>query len=201
MRKRMSAVGLAVAAVLGGVALAGGRKRPPRSNPRRNSTSRPCRAIWRASRRTRSRWRNSFDEVQDDGQKLQVSNQRHMSVSRPTKCSERTRGTRPTPYFTTTARQPPSTTEDKDLRHREGARHHRRDARRSGRPIRASTCPGRLPVRRPLQGVHGTRADRGPMSGCTTWGRRSVIDLAFRQKLLDWQIWIDAGEQPLPRNS
>jgi hypothetical protein len=23
--------------------------------------------------------------------------------------------------------------------------------------------------------------------------------LAFRQRTLDWQIWVDAGEQPLPR--
>ena len=32
-------------------------------------------------------------------------------------------------------------------------------------------------------------------------GKTKCHHLAFRQKLLDWQIWIDAGDQPLPRKS
>ena len=32
-------------------------------------------------------------------------------------------------------------------------------------------------------------------------GKVKCHHLAFRQKILDWQIWIDAGDQPLPRKS
>jgi hypothetical protein len=30
-------------------------------------------------------------------------------------------------------------------------------------------------------------------------GKIKCHHLAFHQKLLDWQIWIDAGKEPLPR--
>ena len=62
---------------------------------------------------------------------------------------------------------------------------------------RAAAC--RLPVRRSLR-----RADRGrdvralprhPPGG----GRRSATTSLSRRTTIEWQIWIDAGEKPLPR--
>ena len=102
-----------------------------------------------------------FDEVQDDGQKIQLSNQRHLSVSRPDKVFGEDEGDTANSLFyydgktvtvydrgqkTYATEKVPGTIDAMldDL-------HDRFDTRPD---------PGRLPVCRPLQGVHGTRAER-----------------------------------------
>ena len=102
-----------------------------------------------------------FDDVQDDGQKIQLSNQRHLSVSRPDKVFGEDEGDTANSLFyydgktvtvydraqkTYATEKVPGTIDAMldDL-------HDRFDTRPD---------PGRLPVFRPLQGVHGKRAER-----------------------------------------
>ena len=86
MKKRMSAVGLAVAAVLGGVALAAGsQQETPKIEPKADQCLKAMSSYLAGLKTYSFQVEEFFDEVQDDGQKLQLSNQRHMSVRRPDK--------------------------------------------------------------------------------------------------------------------
>ncbi|MGD0899890.1 MAG: DUF2092 domain-containing protein, partial [Thermoguttaceae bacterium] len=93
MRRRIVAVGLAVAALLGGVALtSGAEQEAPKIEPKADECLKAM-SSYLAGLKTYSFQVEEFvDEVQDDGQKLQFSNQRHMSVSRPDKVFGETEG-------------------------------------------------------------------------------------------------------------
>ena len=138
--RRMSAVGLTLVAVLGGVHLVGGSQNvAPKSEPKAEAPTIEPKAdeylkamsSYLAGLKTYSfQVEEFFDEVQDDGQKIQLSNQRHMSVSRPNKVFGEDVGDTADSFFyydgkTVSVYDRGS----KDLRHGEGPRHHQRDAR------------------------------------------------------------------------
>src|ERR1700728_4067743 len=93
MRKRMATVGLAVASVLWGVAFAGSAQSDsPKIEPKAEQYLKAM-PSYRGGLHTYSfQVEEFFDETQDDGQKLQLGNQRHMSVSRPDKVFGETEG-------------------------------------------------------------------------------------------------------------
>jgi len=90
MSKRMMAVGLAAAVVLGGVAtwqaMGGGTEQDvAKIEPKADQVLKAM-STYLAGLKTYSFQVEEFiDEVQDDGLKIQLSNQRKMSVSRPNK--------------------------------------------------------------------------------------------------------------------
>ena len=87
MKKRMSAVGLAVTAVLGGVALAAGsQQETPKIEPKADQYLKAM-SSYLAGLKTYSFQVEEFiDEVQDDGQKLQVSTCPTTRPGRPCTC-------------------------------------------------------------------------------------------------------------------
>src|SRR5690349_12661271 len=102
MTTRMSVVGLAVAAVLGSVALVGGsQQEAPRIEPKADQYLKAMSSYLAGLKSYSFQVEEFIDDVQDDGQKIQLSNQRHMSVSRPDKVFGENEGTRRTPCFTT----------------------------------------------------------------------------------------------------
>ncbi|HLN29361.1 MAG TPA: DUF2092 domain-containing protein [Gemmataceae bacterium] len=200
MRKRMSAVGLAVAAVLGGVALAGGsQQEAPKIEPQAEQYLKAMSSYLAGLKTYSFQVEEFFDEVQDDGQKLQVSNQRHMSVSRPNKVFGEDEGDTANSLFYYDGKT--ATVYD-----------------RGQKTYAIEKVPGTIDAM--LDDLHDrfdtdqTLADflfadpykvftehvqTGAYVGLHNVGKVKCHHLAFRQKLLDWQIWIDAGEQPLPR--
>src|SRR5271167_4281712 len=86
MKSRLTAVGLAVAAVLVGVALVGGSPQvAPKIEPKADQHLKAMSSYLAGLKKYSFQVEEFIDEVQDDGQKLQLSNQRHLSVSRPNK--------------------------------------------------------------------------------------------------------------------
>ena len=93
MRMRMATVGLAVASVLWGVAFADSpQPEAPKIEPKAEQYLKSM-SNYLAGLHTYSfQVEEFFDETQDGGQKLQLGNQRHMSVSRPDKVFGETEG-------------------------------------------------------------------------------------------------------------
>jgi hypothetical protein len=200
MRRRMSAVGIAVAAVLGGVALAGGSQQETAKIEPKADQYLKAMSSYLAGLKTYSfQVEEFFDEVQDDGQKLQLSNQRHMSVSRPDKVFGEDEGDTADSLFYYDGK----TVTVFDRRQKTYA---------------TEKVPGTIDAM--LDDLHDrfdtdqTLADflfadpykvftehvqSGTYVGLHHVSKAKCHHLAFRQKLLDWQIWIDAGVQPLPR--
>ena len=87
MRNRILAIGLALVSVLGSVALVGSsqQQEAPKIEPKADQYLKAM-SSYLAGLQTYSFQVEKFiDEVRDDGQKLQFSNQRNLSVSRPNK--------------------------------------------------------------------------------------------------------------------
>ena len=86
MKWRMAAVGLAISTVLGGVALVrGAEKEAPGIEPKADQYLKAM-SNYLAGLKTYSfQVEELFDDVLDDGQKIQLGNQRHLWVSRPDK--------------------------------------------------------------------------------------------------------------------
>ena len=139
-----------------------------------------------------------FDETQDDGQKIQLSNQRHISVSRPNKVFGDHEGDTANSLFyydgktvtvfdraqkTYAVEKVPNTTDAMldDL-------HERFD---TDQPLADFLFAD--PYKAFMEHVQS-----GTYLGMHRVGKTECRHLAFRQKTLDWQIWIDAGDQPLP---
>ncbi len=200
MRRRIVAVGLAVAAVLGGVALVGGsQQEAPRIEPRAAEHLKAM-SSYLASLKTYSFQVEEFiDDVQDDGQKIQLSNQRQLSVSRPDKVFGESVGDTADSSFYYDGKT--VTVFD-----------------RKQKTYATEKVPGTIDAM--LDDLHDrfdtdqTLADflftdpykvftenvqSGTYVGLHHVGKVKCHHLAFREKLLDWQIWIDAGKQPLPR--
>ncbi len=199
MRRRFLAVGLA-AALLGSVALVrGAEQEAPNIEPKADQCLKTM-SNYLAGLKTYSfQVEEFFDDVLDDGQKIQLGNQRHLSVSRPDKMYGEGEGdTKHSQFYydgktatvfdrgqnTYAVVQVPGTIDAmlEDL-------HERFDTHQTLADYLFSD---------PYKGFT-EHAQSGTYVGLHYVGKVKCHHLAFRQKLLDWQIWIDAGDQPLPR--
>jgi hypothetical protein len=197
---RMSAAGLAVVAMLGGAGLVAGA--PPeatRIEPRADAYLKAMSSYLAGLKTYSFQVEEFFDEVQDDGQRIQLSNQRNMSVSRPDKVFAEDEGDTANSLFyyngktvtvfdraqkTYATEKVPGTTDAMldDL-------HDRFDTDQTLADFLFSD---------PYK-VLTEHVQSGTYAGLHQVGKVKCHHLAFRQKLLDWQIWIDAGDAPLPR--
>ena len=200
MRRRILAVGLAVAAALGGVDLAGGAEQEaPKIEPKADQYLKAMSSYLAGLKTYSFQVEEFFDEVQEDGQKLQLSNQRHMSVSRPDKVFAEDEGDTANSLFYYDGKT--VTVFD-----------------RGQKTYATEKVPGTIDAMlddlHDRFDTHQTLADflfadpytvftehvqSGTYVGLHYVGKVKCHHLAFRQRILDWQIWIDAGDQPLPR--
>jgi hypothetical protein len=200
MRKRMAVVGLAVAAVLGGVALVSGTQQETAKIEPKAEQYLKAMSTFLAGLKTYSFQVEEFiDEVQDDGLKIQLSNRRNMSVSRPNKMFGEDVGD-----------------EMNSLCYYDGKTITVFD--RAQKTYATEKVPGTIDAMlddlHDRFDTHQTLADflvadpykvfmenvqSGTYVGLHYVGKVKCHHLAFRQKTLDWQIWIDAGKEPLPR--
>lgn len=201
MKKRFLILGLAVAAVLGGVALVGGTQQEAAKVEPKADQHLKAMSSYLAGLKTYSFQVEEFiDEVQDDGLKIQLSNQRKLSVSRPDKMLGEDLG------------------DTKNcLCYYDGKTFTVFD--RAQKTYATEKVPGTIDAMlddlHDRFDTHQTLADflfadpykmfmehvqSGKYLGLHNVGKVKCHHLAFRQKLLDWQIWIDAdGDRPLPR--
>jgi len=140
-----------------------------------------------------------FDEVQDDGQKIQLSNQRHMSVSRPNKVFGANEGDTANSLFYYDGKT--VTVFDR------GQKTYATEKVPGTIDAMLDDLHDRFDTYQPLADflfadpykVFTENVQSGTYVGLHHVGKVKCHHLAFRQKILDWQIWIDAGELPLPR--
>src|SRR5271166_1606484 len=200
MRKRMSAARLAVAAVLGGLAVTGASpQEPPKIEPKADRYLKAMSSYLAGLKTYSFQVEEFFDDVQDDGQKIQLSNQRHLSVSRPNKVFGEDEGDTADSLFyydgktaTVFDRKQKTYATEKVPRTIDAMLddlHDRFDTDQTMADFLFSD---------PYK-VFTEHVQSGAYVGLHHVGKTKCHHLAFRQKLLDWQIWIDAGEQPLPR--
>jgi hypothetical protein len=200
MRKRMSAVGLAVAALLGGLAVSGAsQQEPPKIEPKADQYLKAMSSYLAGLKTYSFQVEEFFDDVQDDGQRIQLSNQRHISVSRPDKVFAEDEGDTANSLFyydgktvtvydraqkTYAIEKVPDTIDAMldDL-------HDRFDTNQNLADFLFAD---------PYK-VFTEHVQSGTYVGLHHVGKAECHHLAFRQRLLDWQIWIDTGDQPLPR--
>jgi hypothetical protein len=140
-----------------------------------------------------------FDDVQEDGQKLQYSNQRKLTVSRPGKLAGEADGdTAHSQFFfdgtsvTVYDRQNKTYAVAKVSGTIESMLEQMHEKYGSHTPMSDFLFPN--PYKILTENV-----ESGTYVGLNHVGKTKCHHLAFRQKLLDWQIWIDAGENPVPR--
>jgi hypothetical protein len=204
MGKRHSVGVLAVVAALWAVAVVGGApqatpKSEPKIEPKANKYLKAMSSYLAGLKTFSFQVEESFDVVQEDGQKLQLGNQRQMSVMRPDKVAGESEGdtkhsrfyydgktvTVYDPAYKTYAVVPVPGTIDAmldDLHDKYGIEAPLSDLLFAD-PYKVFT-----------EHVHS-----GQYVGLNHVGKIKCHHLAFQQRILDWQIWIDAGAQPLPR--
>jgi len=200
MRTRTWAVGLVTAAALGGVALVSGAQQDtPKIAPAADQHLKAMSTYLSGMKTFVFQAEEFFDEVQDNGQKIQLSNQRHISVKRPDKMfSEDVGDTSNSQFFydgktatvydrsqnTYATEKVPATIDAMldDL-------HERFDTNQTMADFLFAD---------PYK-VFTENVQSGTYLGLHTVGQVKCHHLAFRQEMLDWQIWIQAGDQPLPR--
>jgi len=200
MTRRVSVVGLASVALLGAVFLAradepGAAKLDPKADRYLRAMATYLGGLKTFSFQTEM----FFDVVQDDGLKIQLSNQRKESVSRPDKIFSETTGDTANSNFyydgktvtvydrahkTYAVEKVPGTIDAMldDLHDRFGIEHPMADFLFSD-PYKVLT----------------ENAQSAMYLGEHYVGKAKCHHLVFRQRLLDWQIWINAGDKPLPR--
>ena len=200
MRRRIVAVGLAVAAVLGGIALAGGAEQEaPKLEPKADQCLKAMSSYLAGLKTYSFQVEEFFDEVQEDGRKIQLGNQRRMSVSRPDKVFGEDEGDTASSLFYYDGKT--ATVFDR--------------GQKTYATVKVpDTIDAMLDDLHERFDTHQTLADflfadpykvftehvqSGTYVGLNYVGKVKCHHLAFRQKILDWQIWIDAGDQPLPR--
>jgi len=200
MRMRMTAVGLALGAVLGAGVLA--TSAPPAAKQIDAKATKYLKAMsdYLAGLKTFSfQVEEFFDDVQDDGLKLQFSNQRQMTVSRPNKVFGQAVGdTTDSQFF-----YDGTTVTAYDRKHKTYATEKVPDTI----DAMLDDLHERFGIDRPLVDfiysdpykVLTEHTQTGTYVGLHHVGKTKCHHLAFRQKVLDWQIWIDAGNEPLPR--
>ncbi len=140
-----------------------------------------------------------FDEILDNGQKLQFSHQRKATVSRPSKVLAEFKGDLADRVFTFNGETAVLFDRDKNVY--------------SVLPFKG-TIDGLIDTLHDKYGFSVPLSDlilsdpykvltrevtSGSYVGTHNVGGVKCHHLAFTQKLVDWQIWIDAGEKPLPR--
>ena len=200
----VAVVGLAVATVLGGVVAwqatgGGAQQQTARIDPKADQYLKAM-STYLAGLKTYSVQVEEFiDEVGDDGLKIQLSNQRKLSVSRPDMVFGETSGDTANCLFyyngktvtvydrsqkTYATEKVPGTIDGMldDL-------HDRFDTQQTLADFMFSD-----PYKVLMENVQS-----GTYVGLHNVGTTKCHHLAFRQKSLDWQIWIDAGTEPLPR--
>jgi len=200
MTRRTSVVGLASVAVLWGVALAAAQApNGPKMDPKADKYLRAMSNYLGGLKTFSFQVEMFFDVVEDDGQKIQLSNQRTQSVSRPDKVFGETMGDTANSSFyyngktvtvydhthkTYATVKVPGTIDAMldDLHDRFGIEHPMAD----------------FLFADPYK-VLAENVQSGTYLGLHHVGKVECHHLAFRQRLLDWQIWIDAGDKPLPR--
>jgi hypothetical protein len=200
MKKRMATVGLAVASVLWGVAFGGSaQSEAPKIEPKAEQYLKAMSSYLAGLHTYSFQVEEFFDEVQGDSQKVQLGNQRHMSVSRPDKVFGETEGDTVNSQFyydgktvtvydrgqkTYAIEKVPGTIDAMldDL-------HERFD---TDQPLADFLFAD--PYKQFTENV-----ESGEYLGLHYVGKVKCHHLAFRQKALDWQIWIDAGDEPVPR--
>jgi len=200
MRRQMSAVACAVTAGLWVVALAGGAG--PQTRTIESKADRHLKAMsqYLAGLKTYSFQVEEFvDDVQEDGQKLQVSNQRKLSVSRPDKVFGESEGDTSNSQFYYDGK----TVTVFDRGHKTYAIEKVSDTI----DAMLDELHEKYGIDQPLSDflfsdpykVFTEHVQSGSYVGLHHVGKVKCHHLAFRQKILDWQIWIEAGDQPLPR--
>lgn len=199
MTRRMAAIGIAVMAVLGGAATVG-NSQPEAKVDSKAKEHLKAMSNYLANLRTFTFQVEEFiDVVQDEGLKLQLSNQRHMAVSRPNKLFGESTGDTVNSQIYYNGKTVTIYERNKKI-------------------YAVEKVPGTIDAM--LDDLHDRIETDQPLSdflfsdpykmfmehvrsgayvGLHYVGKEKCHHLAFRQKTLDWQIWIDAGEKPLPR--
>ena len=142
---------------------------------------------------------DSSDDVDDNGQKLQFSNHRHVIVSRPNKVAVEASGDTANRKFYYNGKK--ITLFD--------TQHNTYGTERTAGTLDAMLDQmheqfGYTPPLADLffsdpYKVLTEHVDSGAYIGLSHVGDIKCHHLAFRQKGIDWQIWIAEGDQPLPR--
>jgi hypothetical protein len=191
---------LAVAAVLGGIALAGGAEQEaPKIEPKADQCLKAMSSYLAGLKTYSFQVEEFFDEVQEDGRKIQLGNQRRMSVSRPDKVFGEDEGDTASSLFYYDGKT--ATVFDR--------------GQKTYATVKVpDTIDAMLDDLHERFDTHQTLADflfadpykvftehvqSGTYVGLHHVGTVKCHHLAFRQRILDWQIWIEAGHQPLPR--
>ncbi len=199
MRRRFLAGGLAAVALLASAALARAQPESPRIEPKADQYLKAMSSYLAGLKTYSFQVEEFFDDVLDDGQKVQLGNQRHVSVSRPDKMFGEGEGdTKDSQFYydgktatvydrgqkTYAVVKVPGTIDAmlEDL-------HERFDTHQTLADFLFSD-----PYKNFTENV-----ESGKYLGLHYVGKVKCHHLAFRQKALDWQIWIDAGNEPLPR--
>jgi hypothetical protein len=202
MRTRISVSVIALLAVaLGGIAAARTGPQAPSAavEPKAEQTLKAMSAYLAGLRTFTFQVEEFFDDVHEDGLKVQLSNQRHIAVSRPDKLYGDNEGdTADSRFFydgktvtvldrghkTYATVKVPGTIDAMldDLHERFGMEQPMADFILSN-PYKAFM----------------DHVQSGTYAGLHHVGKVKCHHLAFRQKVLDWQIWIETGAQPLPR--
>ncbi len=200
MKRRMMTIALAVTAVLGSIALVGGSQQTAgKIEPKADKYLKAMSSYLAGLKTFSFQVEETIDEVDDEGLKLQFSNQRQLSVSRPDKVFGMHDGDTANSLFyydgktvtvfdrankTYAVEKVPATIDAMldDL-------HERFDTHQTLADFMFAD-----PYKMFMEHVQS-----GTYVGLNQVGKVNCHHLAFRQKLLDWQIWIDTGDQPLPR--
>jgi hypothetical protein len=209
VKKRILALGLAVTAFLGGVAIVvasqqeaakvAAKQEAPKIEPKADQYLKAM-SSYLAGLKTYSFQAEEFiDEVQDDGQKIQVGNQRHMSVKRPDKVFGENEGDTANSLFYYDGKT--ATVYDR------GQNTYATEKVPGGIDAMLDDLHERFDTHQTLADflfadpykVFTENVENGTYVGLHQVGKVKCHHLAFQQRLLDWQIWIDAGDQPLPR--
>jgi len=140
-----------------------------------------------------------FDVVQDDGQKVQLSNRRKLSVARPGRVFGESEGDTANSQFYYDGKK--VTVFDR------GHKTYATEKVAGTIDAMLDQLHDKYGVDQPLSDflfsdpykVFTEHAQSGAYVGLHHVGSVKCHHLAFRQKILDWQIWIDAGDKPLPR--
>jgi len=200
MRKRMATAAWAVVAVLWSVAIKGSsQQEAPNIEPKADQYLKTMSSYLAGLHTYSFQAEEFFDEAQDNGQKLQLSNQRRISVSRPNKVFGESVGDTVNSRFYYDGKM--VTVYD-----------------RGQKTYATEKVPGTIDAM--LDDLHDRFETNQPLAdflfadpykeftehlqggtylGLHYVGKVKCHHLAFRQKTLDWQIWIDAGDAPLPR--
>jgi hypothetical protein len=201
MQRSLWACSWAVAILLGTATFAqpGGRKAAPDIEPQADKALKAMSEYLGHLKTYSFQVEEFYDVVEDDGLKLQFSNQRRLSVHRPNRIYGESEGDSAHSRFYYNGKT--VTVVD-----------------RKNKTYAVEKVPGtidamledlhdRFGINPPLVDfllsdpykVFTENVQSGTYVGLNYVGKTKCHHLAFRTKLLDWQIWIDAGEKPLPR--